>query len=476
MKRSTKLFLTYWFFALAVVIGLTIWAAGQARGAMADCIDATCRITAGDGGRGTGCVFERSGGYVHILTCVHVVENAPTVQCEFWRDGHRSQPITGRVTRRAPSADAALVVIPETAFGGVLPKVIPIAPRDYVVKQGETLTSVGCAKGAWSTGWKGHALGYVESDLCFTPTPANGRSGSAVFNADGTAIVGLLRARREVADSYGIATSLQGLYAAFGQSKKLNAQSSKLTAPTQCPGGQCPIPPRISPYRYRQDRQNQGQNQRIGRLESTWPTLPKPSTSTTIDLSPLGAKLDRIGEGQDKIAELLIEMRGKAESGKQKAEGPAAEEVKKQVAEAKEESSKLRQAVSKLIGDRKTLHARFEARIDKVKKELGEDASKREIARAYAKDLAKEKLGSGALGLTTGKLLSGALGISGPLAAAIAAGCWFVSRRIGRRVGGDESLLHRAVDRVSDKIDALKDRVHGAADVEPDLPARKAKK
>jgi len=113
----------------------------------------------------------------------------------FWRQGHQSQPLAGQVIARSETADAAVITVAEAAFDGVLPCVIPIAPRDHAVSAGATLSSVGCANGTWSTGWKGHALGYNGGDLHFLPTPANGRSGSAVFDAEGKMIVAVLRAR-----------------------------------------------------------------------------------------------------------------------------------------------------------------------------------------------------------------------------------------------------------------------------------------
>jgi hypothetical protein len=130
------------------------------------------------------------------------------------------------------------------------------------------------------------------------------------------------------------------------------------------------------------------------------------------------------------------------------------------VAEVKQESSKLREAIAALIGDRETLQQRFETRLTKVKEELGEDAGRRDVARAYVKDLVQEKLGDGKLGLTGGKILGGALGLSGPLALGIGVGMWFLSRRIGAKVeSGDPLLVQRLFDRVTDRLDDLRDRV-----------------
>ena len=161
--------------------------------------------------------------------------------------------------------------------------------------------------------------------------------------------------------------------------------------------------------------------------------------------------------------------------------------VKSEVEAAKQETSKLRAAVDALIGDRQTLQERFEARVEKVKQELGENASRPEIALAYAKDLVDEKLADGA-GWTIGKLLAATLGVGGPLSLAIAAGAWLVGRKVG---GGDPLMvqtvfsqvdaklentrLHGVIEsfreRVDSRIESLRDRLHPQA-APPSAPTR----
>ncbi|MDD4888289.1 MAG: trypsin-like peptidase domain-containing protein [Phycisphaerae bacterium] len=263
--------------AIAAAI-LVAAAACPVTGTMSDCIDATCRITAPDGGRGTGCVFERSQGAVYVLTAAHVVGNARRVECEFWRQGHQSAPLPGVVVLRVANdqTDAAVIAVDQSHFGGALPPAIPLAPRDFVVGAGQTLTSVGCAGGAWSTGWKGHALGYDGGDLCFVPAPAMGRSGSALFDAEGERIVGVVRART-LNSRQGIASSVQSLY---GQLCRAAAERQVQCGPNGCGPNGCPAPQyRLLPYRQEQDdrwRQHL-EGARPGQQApgtNPWPTLP----------------------------------------------------------------------------------------------------------------------------------------------------------------------------------------------------------
>ncbi|HYW77935.1 MAG TPA: trypsin-like peptidase domain-containing protein, partial [Thermoguttaceae bacterium] len=460
-----KLFFLWWSFWIAMTIALSLCVA-RADAALSDCIDATCRITAPDGGRGTGCVFEISDGRVYVLTNAHVATST-TLRLEFWRDGHQSQPLVGTTLLKSQQADAAVVVVDAGAFDQMLPSVIPIAAQDYLLRPGDTILSVGCAAGSWSTGFKGHSLKYSGGDLYFLPTPANGRSGSAIFDAAGEQIVGLLRARVEDgAASHGVATSVQSLYRAFNSRQSATIDAPKSDArPTQCGPNGCPADSsqwRLSPYRSQQDQRDNRQDERIDRL---YPTLPPPQYAPMtpiqppLDIRPIISGLDRLGEGQDRIADLLIEIRGNDPLPAQPVVPPVPvvpvtpppvvhlpdEEVTKArtVAEAavqqtqaiqgeleqtQEETSQLRVAINALIGDRESLRERIDQRLDKVKAEVGEDASRREIAGAYVRDFAAERLSGGA-GWTLGKVAAGALGLSGPLAAGLAAAGWLASRK-----------------------------------------------
>jgi len=273
--------------ATAVAAGLALWTAGISQGALSDCVDAACRITAPDGSRGTGCVFEIQRGVVYVLTAAHVVGQSPSVECEFWCQGHQSQPLGGRVTARSAAADAAIIALPDAAFAGRLPAAIPLAPRNCTLRPGQPLASVGCANGGWSTAWKGHLLDCRNDELRFVPVPANGRSGSALFDGDGQQIIGLVRARTGD-DSAGIATPLGTIYRAFDSPARTAAGPQRMPgrgAPPQlvqcgpygCPaGGPSPAPApgeyHLLPFRQNLERQIDGLKNSGG----PWPTLPSP--------------------------------------------------------------------------------------------------------------------------------------------------------------------------------------------------------
>jgi hypothetical protein len=535
MTQRKLALIIYWLIAAAAVGFLTLWAARVSQGAISDCIDATCRITAARGSRGSGCVFEIRQGYVYVLTAAHVVGPNSQVQCEFWRFGHQSQPLAGAVIARSEAADVAIVALQESSFGGILPAAIPIAPRDYAAPAGTTITSVGCAQGGWSTGWKGHVLDCQDQDLIFLPPPANGRSGSAIFDAEGKMILAVIRARA-ADDSEGVATLAAVLYETLSREKDsgfrvqdsvsgnqplnsiyqvLNPELRTLNPHlVQCPGPGCPSCPdggvqkvvpgmldNLIPYRKRQDDINRRQDGRIGNLERVWPTLPQlPGAGAPpgppADLGPTNEKLDKIAalltqfiERQEKKEETARPQpplgdeaaKKAAEEAKAKADA-AAEEAKKAAEttmsataavkeEVQKETGKLHEILTKLVGDQNTLLDRIEARREKVKEELGPQATEPQIFKAYVKDFLEEKLSDGTLGFSAGKVAAGALGLGGPIAFALGAGLWLVSRRIGTKIeAGEPLLIQKALDRLHERIDKMTGNQPAAATPPPASP------
>ncbi len=307
--------------------------------------DATVRLTDGEGGRGTGTVFECSQGQVWIVTCAHVA-TTQTLQAEFYSHGHQSSAVPAAVLWRHEGDDVAIVRVAESALGGVSPPVVPFAPPDHVVAAGARLRTAGSALGVWPTSFVGHAVGYQNGDLLFRPAPANGRSGSAILDDTGR-IVGIVRARAHD-NSHGLATPIQAAYRLWGSAEQKTAAAAVQmpTVPAQqpfryqlplpgvqrrqyldgyrqgqaCPPGQtCPTP--------------QGGNQAApqGGSGGLWPTLPSrpqsqpyevapvpsPQPSPGLDLGALGGMVDQFTRP---IADSLERIEGSIDSLAQEAE------------------------------------------------------------------------------------------------------------------------------------------------------------
>ncbi|MBN2579124.1 MAG: trypsin-like peptidase domain-containing protein [Pirellulales bacterium] len=272
-----------------------------------ECIDATCRITTpldarGECGVGSGCVFLKAGGGVYVLTAAHVVEGTNRCSCEFWHSGHLSRPIEASVTQRDPRNDTAILALRESDFQGYPPLAIPIAPHGLGVRPGDQIISVGCANGSWSTAWSGHCLGFVKDRIAFMPAPAQGRSGSALFDAGGQYIVGMVNARTADGTMEGRG-AYYGLRATALHDAALVPIPDPLTnaVPVQCPDGACPAPtPRsrqyVLPYRNRQEAEKQPPAVNI------YPTLPAPTPPAPLsaeygsyDSEPADNELSQLG-------------------------------------------------------------------------------------------------------------------------------------------------------------------------------------
>ena len=410
-----------WAAASALPVLLCLAAGSAAEGSIADCIDATCRVSAEGRPLGTGCVFQRSGGRVLVLTNAHVVEGFEAVDCQFWQQGHESLPLAGTVAWRVRNAecDAAVVVLAESQFGSRPPAVIPLASADYVIRPGETVLSVGCVQGAWATAWKGHARGYVGTDQRFLPVPAGGRSGSAIFDADGSRIVGLLFART-ADDSEGMAVSLQALdkhlKLAAGVRPPLAAPHDACRAVTlQCPGGQCPIP-----------RPNR-QIQLFGRQEyqsTPYPTLPPVQPEDHAPLVPVNPADAEARARLDVLERDLADLREALDGTTRKADA-AAGAVTTETTAAKEEVGKLRERLTGLAG-----------LVEKAKSEGAEGIH--EVAR---------------------KVVWGIIQSYGwPVGGAVGLAFFLLWRRIeAKREAGEPLLYERALGRIRERVGGLDD-------------------
>jgi len=291
---------------------------------------ATARLTASDGGRGTGTAFERSQGHVFLVTCAHVA-SSQVMAVEWFYRGHQSGAVQGAVVYHDADSDVAVVSVPEAALGGVAPPVVPLATPEHLVPSGATVHTVGSANGTWPTGVEGHARGYDQMGLTFLPPPANGRSGSAMIDDSGR-IVGVVRARSDANGGYGIATPVQAMYRLWGTSKQREVATAvqvpwypatpvqerfryQLPLPgvqrrqyldglqdgAQCGPGGCPQP---------QQQQPQQQQGGIFGGGGLWPTLPSagqaapaapyPATPS-MDLGPISESLGKLAGAVERL-------------------------------------------------------------------------------------------------------------------------------------------------------------------------------
>jgi hypothetical protein len=338
-----------------------------------------------------------------------------------------------------------------------------------VVKSGETIMSVGCAKGAWPTAWIGHANGYdQESHLLFTPPPQDGRSGSALFNESGE-IVGLIFARSND-DGIGLACSLQAMCSELAADSKRRGDRFTYTGQTSLvswtPTQQCG-PNGCSPDLFKNRKQKQGQQQTLPQ-STPWPGFgggqPTPATPP-VDLSPLAAQLEKIAQNTAPKADVAppapagpdpaIQQLGQAvgqNAADIKALGEAVPNlVQKSIAPVAEKVDTIAGAVKPLI--------EFKQKLDAAEAAGG---IKGKIAQRVEDRVFGSEDDDPALKSKTIKVL---------MWAAIVAACGFVVLRIHNGTSALCGLRDKVKERLSErspelaaKLDAVETRVHNRID------------
>ena len=203
---------------LLAIICLFLSLALPAKADIRDCINATVKVHCQSGqslSTGTGVVFGIENGKVFIITNSHVIaDNPKNVSIIAYKWGHRSKEFKCTVVKNIKNSevDVAILTIPQAEFKGQEPKPIPIAPYGTKLKVGDCLYSNGCAKGAEPSLIATREISDNGVNIEFRPPPAEGRSGSGMFNKEGTQIVGLLYARSIESSAVGMAVSLDMLH------------------------------------------------------------------------------------------------------------------------------------------------------------------------------------------------------------------------------------------------------------------------
>ena len=192
--------------ALSFVVVVSITAAAVADTSSTDRIlRASCRIFAGNA-RGSGVIFDADEDSYHVLTNAHVVgRTGNRVMMEFEHSGYRSGRIPGRVVRshiaRTTSIDLAIVELPRSSFPGPMP-VVPLAEAGRK-EASPTVLTVGAQGGAAVSLQRGHIVRQTRGLIYYKPEALPGRSGSPLFNAAGSRVIGVVAWR--TGDGHGLA-------------------------------------------------------------------------------------------------------------------------------------------------------------------------------------------------------------------------------------------------------------------------------
>jgi hypothetical protein len=135
---------------------------------------------------GSGICIKEDTNNIYILTNGHVLNTANNALVEFFRCGCVSQKLNAKVIYKAyrlnTDIDFCILSLPKTSFGQYpLPRVIPLAPKNYIPKTGYYIASAGCPQGRDLIMWQGYVSLATSSRLLFTPAPLPGQSGSGLL-------------------------------------------------------------------------------------------------------------------------------------------------------------------------------------------------------------------------------------------------------------------------------------------------------
>jgi hypothetical protein len=157
---------------------------------------ATCKVN-----RATGVVFSQDEEDIWIITAGHCVVDdygqKEEIKVRFYHTGFQSHPLDARILwhvyEENTTNDLAILKVSKKDFLEYpLPKPIPLGEADVKAKSREVVMSYGCAKASWPTGWKGCVVSVGTDRFKFHPPPLPGRSGSGIFNKEGTYILGII--------------------------------------------------------------------------------------------------------------------------------------------------------------------------------------------------------------------------------------------------------------------------------------------
>ena len=235
---------------LALVLSLLALSPASARAALDECYDATCRVHV-SGHAGTGCIFAADDTHYYVLTNAHVTRQGDKPRLVFvMRGAERS--IDAETVWHSYAAleqgyhrDMAVMKAPKASFGDYMPSVIPLAEESFALVENQEIASAGCPGGRWITAWKGQATSLTADAFNFVPPPMGGRSGSAIFDADGTKIVGLLAWG---GGGEGIAQTIGEIYRAMrGEAAKLYTEQPREAARIVLVGHRAVLPEPLAP-------------------------------------------------------------------------------------------------------------------------------------------------------------------------------------------------------------------------------------
>ena len=261
-----------------------------AQAAWRDAYEATVRVER-PGAAGSGVVFHADERFIWVLTNAHVTGRYGRVRVVPFQRGVQLRSVRGVVTLRRYDqwTDAAVVRVARSAWPGQV-RMVPLSLE--LPRSGQEIITVGCPAADWPSLWHGRVREVRWPHFAFFPGRAgsadmmSGRSGSAICDAAGTRVLGLLT-WQDVQSGNGKAQSMrfviQRLWRFRSDVRLPQGELPPRLPKHLVPAAQTPIPAGpLVPIHWDQYRKPDGSLPKIygepATEETSWPppTVPRP--------------------------------------------------------------------------------------------------------------------------------------------------------------------------------------------------------
>lgn len=163
---------------------------------MEDVLLASCRVssenysdwfnqTKTEKSLGTGTFVAENDTSYFVLTNGHVVQPNSTNFIQTFPNGYESPRIPATIEFRDydpdGTKDVAILSVQKVHFGNNKPKIIPLAPGDFKLKQGDLVLAGSCPMGQPVMTWKSRVRRNLGNTVSFYHAPLSGQSGSGVI-------------------------------------------------------------------------------------------------------------------------------------------------------------------------------------------------------------------------------------------------------------------------------------------------------
>lgn len=179
-----------------LLLAFLITANAPSNASLHDVTDAIAQVTHHNG-LGTAFCFKEDTDSYYLMTAGHCCQ-AKAVAINLFH-GEKTLQISADIVEKAfmgpldINVDAAILKVKKENLG-TYPKlnVLSLITNEEAKKVSGTIWTYGCPKGGFPTAYRGRIIGVKDEEIYFTPTALVGRSGSPIFNSDGTKVIGMI--------------------------------------------------------------------------------------------------------------------------------------------------------------------------------------------------------------------------------------------------------------------------------------------